>query len=167
MISKTTIHRDACHTITATSRDVDRAFHDLKRDMDPDFTHVFLDKIQRYALKADRALFLAQYQETSIAFATVIDSSPPPHDSNTVTTELIKNYACGTGLMVLPEFRRQGIASKLVANWENWARHKKLPGIWIVTHQMADWYQNCFHYSIQGKTIRNGVKKTILTKTFL
>ena len=47
----------ACRIISATPEDVSQAYYDLKRDMNPDFVHVFLDKIQRYALKPDRALF--------------------------------------------------------------------------------------------------------------
>lgn len=167
MNSRTTIQQDACGIILATPRDIDRAFNDLKRDMNPDFTHVFLDKIQRYALKPDRALFLAKYQETFIAFATIINHSPPPNDSNTTTIKILENYACGTGLMVLPEFRHQGIASRLVKNWENWARQNNITGIWLVTRQMAHWYQDCFHYSVQGQTIRHGVKKIVLTKVLL
>ena len=60
----------ACQIILATLKDVDRAFYDLKKDMNPDFVHVFLDKMQRYATKPDRALFLASYQNSFIAFGT-------------------------------------------------------------------------------------------------
>jgi GNAT superfamily N-acetyltransferase len=132
--------------------------------MNPEFAHVFLDKIQRYAAKPDRALFLAEYQNTIIAFATIINHSPAPTDSNSTTIKLLKNYACGTGLMVLPEFRHKGVASRLVQHWETWTKQNNLDGIWLVTRQMADWYQRCFHYSVQGVTFRHGVKKTILTK---
>jgi GNAT superfamily N-acetyltransferase len=143
---------------------VDRAFEDLKRDMNPKFAHVFLDKIQRYSRKPDRALFLARHQEKYIAFATVIDSSPPPDNADKAMIQLLRNYACGTGLMVLPEFRRKGVASQLVQHWETWARQNTLSGIWVITRQMGDWYQHCFHYSLLGTTTRHGVKKTILTK---
>jgi GNAT superfamily N-acetyltransferase len=155
----------ACHILSANSSDVDKAFHNLKRDMNPEFVHVFLDKIQRYAAKPDRALFLAEYQENIIAFATIINHSPAPENSDKTTSKLLKNYACGTGLMVLPEFRHKGVASRLVQHWETWAGQNSLDGIWIVTRQMADWYQRCFHYSVQGTTFRHGVKKIILTKS--
>lgn len=153
-----------CHIISATVNDVDRAFSDLKRDMNPDCSHVFLDKIQRYATKPDRALFLASYQNSFIAFSTIIRNSPAPANSDKRTIQLLKNYASATGLMVLPEFRNQGIASKIIERWEDWTRQNQLPGIWLVTRQMADWYQRCFHFSVHGNTIQHGVKKTILTK---
>ncbi|MCK5070369.1 MAG: GNAT family N-acetyltransferase [Desulfocapsa sp.] len=164
MNSRITIQQDDCSILLATPKDIDRAFDDLKRDMNPDFTHVFLDKIQRYALKPDRALFLARHQETFIAFATIINHSPPPDDTDKTTAKILKKYACATGLMVLPEYRHQGIASRLVKSWENWTLQNNIPGVWIVTRQMADWYQRCFHYSVQNSTLSRGVKKIILTK---
>lgn len=153
-----------CQIIRAVPSDVDWAFQDLKRDMNPDFVHVFLDKIQRYSTKPDRALFLARHQGNCIAFATVINHAQAPADSDESTVHLLRMYACGTGLMVLPEFRHKGVASKLVKQWEIWARQNNLPGIWVVTRQMSDWYQNCFDYSLQGTTIRHGVKKVLLAK---
>jgi len=166
MISNTT-GALPCQIICATPDDVDSAFDDLKRDMNPEFVHVFLDKIQRYSRKPDRALFLAMYQDKYIAFATVINSSPAPENADQTTIQLLRNYACGTGLMVLPEFRHKGVASRLVQQWESWARQNNLPGIWVVTRKMGDWYQRCFHYSLQGTTTRHGVKKTILSKALV
>lgn len=156
----------ACKFIEAVPDDVDKAFHDLKKDMNPDFVHVFLDKLERYAAKPDRALFLATYKGAFIGFATIINQSPPPKESDIQTVKLLQNYACGTGLMVLPDFQHKGIASRFVKYWELWARQKHLSGIWLVTHNMADWYQNCFYFSIVGTTIRNKVEKTILAKSF-
>ncbi|MCF8055033.1 MAG: GNAT family N-acetyltransferase [Desulfocapsa sp.] len=135
--------------------------------MDPNFVHVFLDKLQRYAAKSDRALFLAKYQDRIIAFATIIDQAPAPDDSDESTVRLLKTCACGTGLMVLPEFRQRGIAATLVNHWERWAIKNKMQGIWVISHRMADWYQRHFAYSIYGVTMRHGVKKTILLKTFV
>lgn len=155
-----------CTILTACPADVDRAFSDLSRDMNPNFVHVFLDKLQRYAAKSDRALFLAEYQDRIIAFATIIDQAPAPEDADESTARLLQTCACGTGLMVLPEFRRRGVAATLVNHWEKWAIHRKMQGIWVVSHQMADWYQRHFAYSIHGATIRHGVKKTVLLKTF-
>ena len=154
----------SCHIVSATLDDVDKAFKDLKRDMDPDFVHVFLDKIQRYSIKPDRALFLARYQGKNIAFSTIINQAPAPENSSEKTIQLLQNYACVTGLMVLPEFRNKGVASKLVRQWEIWALQNNLSGIWLITRQMGDWYQRFFKYSLLGTTTRQGVKKTILTK---
>ena len=153
-----------CNVLTARPADVDRAFHDLSRDMDPNFVHVFLDKLQRYAAKPDRALFLAEYNNRIIAFATIIDQAPPPDESSEATVRILKSCACGTGLMVLPEFRRRNVAATLIQQWENWALDNGLLGIWVVTRQMADWYQSCFSYALHGVTIRHGVKKTVLIK---
>jgi len=155
----------ACQIILATLSDVDRAFSDLNRDMNPDFIHVFLDKMQRYATKPDRALFLARYQNSFIAFSTIIKNSPAPENSDKTTIQLFKNYASVTGLMVLPEFRNQGVASKIVERCEDWTNQHQLAGIWLVTRQMADWYQRCFHFSVHGSTTQHGVKKIILSKS--
>jgi GNAT superfamily N-acetyltransferase len=155
----------SCRVISAVPEDVDQAFQDLKRDMNPKYVHVFLDKIKRYSIKPDRALFLARYKGKNIGFATIINKSPAPDNSDKETITLFQGYACGTGLMVLPEFRHKGVASKLVLQWEIWARQKHLSGIWLVTRKTGDWYQRFFHYSLHGTTIRKGVKKTILTKT--
>lgn len=149
----------------ANPPDVDSAFHDLKRDMNPVYVHVFLDKLQRYAAKPDRALFLAATTTQTIAFATIIDHSPPPNDSSPKIRQALRDHACGTGLMVLPEFRKQGIASELVKQWEVWARRQERCGIWVITRQMAPWYQRRFGYSELGETWCQGVKKTILSKT--
>ena len=154
----------ACTVLTARPADVDRAFYDLNRDMDPNFVHVFLDKLQRYAAKPDRALFLAEYQGRIIAFATIIDQAPAPDESSESTIRRLETCACGTGLMVLPEFRCRGVAATLVQQWENWALENGLQGIWVVTRQMADWYHRCFSYSIHGVITRHGVKKTVLVK---
>jgi GNAT superfamily N-acetyltransferase len=153
-----------CRIVCATPEDVPQAYDDLNRDMDPEFVHVFLDKIQRYAIKPDRDLYLAQYHGTTIAFATIIDESPVPEESKKETAALLKDYACGTGLMVLPEYRNQGVASQLVKSWQQWAIARNRAGVWIVTRQMAQWYQRCFHFSVVGTTLRHRVKKTLLAK---
>lgn len=155
-----------CSVVTAHPFDVAKAFHDLSRDMDPNCVHVFLDKLQRYAAKPDRALFLAEFENRTIAFATIIDQAPPPAELDTPAVERLKEYACGTGLMVLPEFRKRHVATNLVNHWENWAITNERKGIWVITHKMAGWYQRYFAYSIHGATIRHGVKKTILVKSF-
>ncbi len=156
----------SCDFIEAEIDDVNKAYHDLKRDMNPEFVHVFLDKLERYAAKPDRALFLAGSNDNFIGFATIINQSPPPKESNDMDIKLLQTYACGTGLMVLPEFRHKGVASRLVMHWELWAKQNSLSGIWVVTRQMADWYKNYFHYSIIGTTVRHKVTKTVLAKTF-
>ncbi len=156
-----------CHIISAIPSDTDKAFQDLKRDMNPEYAHVFLDKIQRYSLKPDRALFLASYQENFIGFATIINQSQVPKELNQEIIHTLQPYACGTGLMVLPEFRHKGVASKLVNQWEIWAYRNNLPGVWVVTHKMAEWYTHCFHYTLQGTVTRHGVNKTILAKKLM
>ncbi len=152
--------------IEARPEDVKRAFQDLKKDMNPEFVHVFLDKMQRYSTKPDRALFLTSHQGSCIAFATVINHAPAPKDSDDTLVQLLQKYACGTGLMVLPEYRHRGVAVKLVEQWDIWALKNNIPGIWVVTHQMSDWYQKHFNYTLQGRTMRKGVEKTSLTKTY-
>ncbi len=142
--------------------DTDRAFHDLKKDMNPQFVHVFLDKIQRYAKKPDRALFLAGLQDRIVGFSTIIETSPPP--AGYAEELFLREYACGTGLMVLPEYRNHGVGSLFLREWERWAGDIGAAGLWLVTRQMADWYQNRFDYELLGKTVSKGVTKFVLLK---
>lgn len=156
-----------CRIFSALPSDVDRGFRDLSRDMDPNLVHVFLDKLQRYGTKPDRALLFAEAEGKIIGFATIIDRADAPEGMDKAVVHLLQDYACGTGLMVLPEFRRRGVARLLVQHWEQWARSFGRQGVWIVTRQMADWYQRYFHYSVLGITVRHGVKKTVLAGDFL
>jgi len=156
----------ACIAFEACPAHVDSAYQDLNRDMNPEFIHVFLDKLERYARKPDRALFLIKYQGSIIAFATIIDSAPVPDDLTREQTTPLVSYSCGTGLMVLPEFRKKGVASLLVDQWELWSRKKGLPGIWIVTKLMGEWYRKHFNYRHVEVIESKGVKKTILKKSF-
>jgi len=161
MTSNTTfIH--ACHVFEATPDHVEKAFKNLNRDMNPEFIHIFLDKLTRYAQKPDRALFLVEYLHNVIAFATIINESPPPDDFPKEKCVQLRDHACGTGLMVLPKFRRKGVASLLLQQWKKWAIAQNLTGIWVVTRQMGEWYKQQFDYSYLGETIRGGVKKTVL-----
>lgn len=156
-----------CVVIEAVPQDVEAAYNDLNRDMDPAFVHVFHDKIERYSRKPDRALFLVRYRHTFIAFATIIVSAPVPDDlPRELSTPLI-SYSCGTGLMVLPEFRKQGVASLLVRQWDHWSKKQGLPGIWVVTNNMAPWYKEHFGYQEVGLVFRKGTKKTVLQKRLL
>ncbi len=154
----------SCNLFEALPADVDPAFRDLNRDMDPDFVHVFLDKLERYARKPDRALFLISYQGSIIAFATIIDTSPVPDDLEEQLRLELQACACGTGLMVLPEFRKKGVASLLVKEWTRWTQSRGLRGIWVVTRLMAEWYQGHFSYLQLAHIHRRDVVKTVLVK---
>ena len=156
-----------CITFEAAPVHVAAAYQNLNRDMNPAFVHVFLDKLERYARKPDRALFLAKYQKNIIAFATIIDSAPVPDTLSVDQATLLSGCSCGTGLMVLPEYRKKGIASLLVKQWEEWSLKNELPGIWVVTKEMGDWYRKHFNYSYVACSERGGVKKTILQKQFV
>jgi GNAT superfamily N-acetyltransferase len=160
-------HSFSCRILSALPSDVDRGVHDLSRDMDPKLIYVFLDKLQRYAAKPDRALFFAESAGKIIGFATIIDRAEAPEGMAEPVVHLLQNYACGTGLMVLPEFRRRGVARILVQQWEQWAQDYGRQGVWIVTRQMAEWYQHCFQYVVLGTTVRHGVEKTVLAGSFL
>jgi len=160
------LFQKACSLIEATPADVQRAFQDLSRDMNPEFVHVFLDKLERYAKKPDRALFLIAYNESIIAFATIIDKSPLPEISTPQALSNISDYACGTGLMVLKEYRRKGVASLLIEAWERWSKERNIPGLWVITYKMSNWYQVNFRFELLGNTQLKGVKKSVLAKTF-
>lgn len=154
----------SCTLFEAFSVDVDLAFRDLSGDMDPNFVHVFLSKLERYARKPDRALFLIKYKGSIIAFATIIDRAPVPDELGEQLSVEFARYACGTGLMVLPEFRKKGVASLLVKEWTTWAQNKGLPGIWVVTRVMAEWYQYHFSYVQLAHIHRHEIVKTVLAK---
>ncbi len=155
-----------CRILEGGPELVDQAFHDLNRDMDPDLVHVFLDKLQRYAAKPDRALFLARHRDRYIAFASIIDHSPPPENVSESDSDILKKRACITGLMVLPEFRNKRVATALIHTMENWAMKNNRDGIWLITRQMADWYQRCFQYRMHATLFTKGVQKSLLTKPF-
>ncbi len=154
----------SCTLIEATPADVPRAFQNLSRDMPPEVTPIFLDKLERYAQKPDRALFLIEYRESIIAFATIIQEAPVPETLLPHQKKELVDYSCGTGLMVLPEHRRKRVATILVRAWESWTKELKISGTWLVTHKMSNWYQNQFDFSLLGSIHRKGVKKTILCK---
>lgn len=157
----------SCTLSLATPADMQRAFRDLNKDMNPEFIHLFLDKLERYAKKPDRALFLVEYKKKVIAFATIINKSSLPDTPNGFILNDLNNYACGTGLMVLKEHRRKGVASLLVKAWEHWAKDSQLLGIWVITHKMSNWYQTNFGFSLLGVINLQGVQKSILAKKFL
>lgn len=156
----------ACVAFEASPAHVSSAYHDLNRDMDPEFVHVFLDKLERYARKPDRALYLVQHQNNIIAFATIIDKAPVPDELSIEDMTPLVCYSCGTGLMVLPEYRKKGVASLLVRQWEVWSRKKGCRGIWIVSRTMGGWYRKHFNYLHVAVFECKGVKKTILQKSF-
>lgn len=154
----------SCTLFEAFPVDVDSAFRDLSGDMDPNFVHVFLDKLERYARKPDRALFLIKCKGSIIAFATIIDRAPVPDELGEQLGVELAGYACGTGLMVLPKFRKKGVASLLVREWTAWAQNEALPGVWVVTRAMAEWYQKHFSYVQLGHIHRRETIKTVLAK---
>lgn len=161
-----TLRPFSCRVLSALPGDVDRGFHDLSRDMDPNLVHVFLDKLQRYAEKPDRALLFAEAEGKIIGFATIIEQADAPEGMEAAVAHLLQGYGCGTGLMVLPEFRRRGVARILVRQWEQWAQACGRQGVWLVTRQMGDWYQRYFNYAVLGTTMRHGVEKTVLAGNF-
>lgn len=156
----------SCGIFAALPSDVDRGVHDLSRDMDPNLVYVFLDKLQRYAAKPDRALFFAETKGKIIGFATIIDRAEVPEGMGEAVGNLLQEHGCGTGLMVLPEFRCKGVGCSLVQQWQQWAEANDRQGVWIVTRQMADWYQRYFRCAVVGTTVRHGVVKTVLAGSF-
>lgn len=158
---------ESCKLFEASPADVPAAFLDLSRDMNPEFVHVFQDKLERYAQKPDRALFLLRNQDLVIGFATIIEKAPVPNVLEGELVAELNTYSCGTGLMVMPEWRKKGVATLLVEAWELWSREHELPGIWVVSRKMAPWYRRHFQYLQVASIHRHGVLKTVLAKRFL
>ncbi|MBW1979685.1 MAG: GNAT family N-acetyltransferase [Deltaproteobacteria bacterium] len=150
----------------AIEKDVEPAVEQLSGHMNEQQRSAFRDKLQRYVRKSDRDLFLAVSGYRILGFLTVIARghiedpmfAPPP--------QWMQDYACCTGLLVHPEFRRQGIGSTLHRRGEQWAREKGRAGYWLLTHRKADWYRRHFGYHEVCSLKVKGVKKRIMAKRF-
>ena len=122
--------------------------------------------MHRYAHKSRRALFLARQADTFVGFSLVIEFLDPPGDIPAGQAAQLRDFACGTGLMVLAPWRGRGIGRQLVEHWELWARDQAHAGLWCVTHRMGGWYRNCLGFRKLGRTRSKGVDKTIMVKRF-
>ena len=138
----------------------------LTNHMSDQQRQAFRDKIQRYIEKPDRDLILAVHGVQVLGLVCVIDQAGLPPGLSVENLDYLKNFACGTQLLVHPSCRRKGIGSSLHTYAETWARKRGLPGYWFITHRMAHWYERDFGYLKIASIELTGVKKIVMAKKF-
>ena len=138
----------------------------LADEMNDQQRQAFRDKIQRYIQKPDRDLILAVHGPQILGLVCVIDQAGLPPGLSVENMDYLKNFACGTQLLVHPSCRRKGIGSSLHTYAETWARKRGLPGYWFITHRMAHWYERDFGYLKIASIEVEGVKKIVMAKKF-
>jgi GNAT superfamily N-acetyltransferase len=150
----------------ATEVDVDPAVEALSDQMNDRQRAAFRDKLQRYVRKPDRELIVAVHGGQTLGLVCVIDQAQfPPRFSEQKASHL-RNFACGTQLLVHPAVRERGIGGSLLARAHRWAHEQGLTGFWIVTHRKADWYRTHFGYQEIHRIDDKGVEKILMAKSF-
>jgi GNAT superfamily N-acetyltransferase len=149
----------------ATEADVDPAVEALSGHMNDRQRAVFRDKLQRYVRKSDRELIVAVREGQTLGLVCVIDQAQFPPSFTEQQGSQLRNFGCGTQLLVHPSFRRQGVGGSLLTRAERWAHEHGLAGFWIATHRQADWYRTHFGYQEIHRIEDKGVEKIILAKS--
>ena len=150
----------------ATEADVDPAVEELSDQMNDRQRAAFRDKLQRYVRKPDRELIVAVSGDQTLGLVCVIEQAQFPLHFPEQKASHLRNFACGTQVLVHPSFRKQGIGGSLLARAERWAHEQGLTGFWIVTHRQADWYRAHFGYQEIHRIDDKGVEKILLAKSF-
>jgi GNAT superfamily N-acetyltransferase len=150
----------------ATEGDVESTIERLTDHMNDQQRQAFRDKLQRYVNKPDRDLILAVQGLQVLGLVCVIEQAEFPPGFSEKNMDYLRDFACGTQLLVHPSFRRQGIGGSLLSQAEAWARERELAGFWITTHSMADWYQKNFGYEQITRVEVKGVGKNVMAKKF-
>lgn len=150
----------------AAEADIEPTIEQLTDHMNSEQRQTFRNKLQRYVHKTDRDLILAVRGEQVLGLVCVIDQGEFPPGFSGQNTEYLRNFACGTQLLVHPTCRRRGIGGSLLAQAENWAHERGLAGFWIVTHRMSGWYERNFGYEQITRIEIKGVTKTAMAKKF-
>ena len=150
----------------ATEADVDPTVEALSEHMNDRQRAAFRDKLQRYVRKPDRELIVAVRGEQTIGLVCVIEQAQFPLDFPEQKASHIRNFGCGTQLLVHPSFRKQGVGGSLLTGAERWAYEHELTGLWIATHRKAEWYKTHFGYQELHRIDDKGVEKILLAKSF-
>lgn len=150
----------------ATETDVDPAVEELSDQMNDRQRAAFKDKLQRYVRKSDRELIVAVRGGQTLGLVCVIEQAQFPPRFPEQKASLLRNFACGTQVLVHPSFRKQGVGGSLLARAEHWAHEQGLTGFWIVTRRKADWYKTHFGYQEIHRIDDKGVEKILLAKSF-
>ncbi|UCG21202.1 MAG: GNAT family N-acetyltransferase [Deltaproteobacteria bacterium] len=150
----------------AAEAEVEPTLEQLTDHMNEQQRQAFRDKLQRYVNKPDRDLILAVRGPEVLGLVCVIKQAEFPPGLSEKNMDYLRDFACGTQLLVHPSFRRQGIGGSLLAQAEAWARERELAGFWITTHRMADWYEKNFGYKQIARVALKSAAKTIMAKKF-
>ena len=150
----------------ATEGDVQPTLELLTDHMNDQQRAAFRDKLQRYVRKPGRELIVAVRGGQTIGLVCVIEQAQFPLDFSEQQANQLRNFACGTQLLVHPSFRKQGVGGRLLIRAERWAHEQGLTGFWIVTHRQADWYKTHFGYQEIHRIDDKGVEKILLAKSF-
>ena len=150
----------------AAEADVESTLEQLTDHMNDQQRQAFRDKLQRYVNKPDRDLILAVRGLQVLGLVCVIDQAEFSPGFSEKNMDYLRDFACGTQLLVYPSFRRQGIGGSLLTQAEAWARKRGLAGFWITTHRMAGWYEKNFGYEQIARIEVKGVGKKVMAKKF-
>ena len=150
----------------ATEKWVQPTLEQLTDHMNSEQRQAFRDKLQRYVHKPDRDLILAVQGPQILGLICVIDQGRFPPGFSEKNAEYLRNFACGTQVLVHPTCRRRGIGGSLLTQAENWARRRGLAGLWVITHRMSHWYEKNFGYQQISRIEVQGVAKTLMAKKF-
>ncbi len=158
--------KDSWELKVATELDVEPAVEELGDQMNDRQRAAFRDKLQRYVRKPDRELIVAVPRGQTLGLVCVIDQAKFPPGLSEQKASHLRNFACGTQLLVHPSFRKQGIGGSLLRRAERWAHGQGLTGFWIITRRQADWYRTHFGYQEIHRLDDTGVEKILLAKSF-
>ncbi len=150
----------------ATETDVDPAVEELSDQMNDRQRTAFRDKLQRYVRKPGRELIVAVHGGQTLGLVCVIEQAQFPPRFPEQKASLLRNFACGTQVLVHPSFRKQGVGGSLLARAEHWAHEQGLTGFWIVTRRKAEWYKTHFGYQEIYRIDDKGVEKILMAKSF-
>jgi GNAT superfamily N-acetyltransferase len=150
--------------VIAVTEDVNLAVSNLSDHMSDEQRDKFRDKLHRYARKPDRDLVLAVAGSLVLGFYTVIERDDLPQGLPVAVKERLQEFACCTGLMVHPDYRRNGIGAALQLRGEEWARSRNRSGLWLSTHRRAAWYRKHFDFKEEGRVLVREIERTIMAK---
>ena len=125
----------------------------------PEIQVAFKEKVDRYIHKTGRDVIIARINEHIVGYCMVIENLELPDSLSPDIHKRLSTYGCITGLGVNPEWRRNGIGVRLVKEGISWMEHRGLPGLWLRTRVMSEWYKKNLQFEIVGSMI---VKKTVI-----
>jgi GNAT superfamily N-acetyltransferase len=155
---------DAWECKVAGEDDVEATLQQLTAHMNGQKQAAFRDKLIRYVRKPDRDLILAMDGRRILGLVCVIHPGKLPPGLQQDTVKQMRNFACGTQLLVHPSVRGQGVGSSLHLRAEHWARRRGCAGFWHITHRKANWFKTTFGFKEIDRIQSGGVEKVLMAK---